>query len=837
MKLKTLLLVVVSASLAACGSSGSPSTEDPSGADAGSSSGPDGGRRDAGIRPDAGQASGPDAGQAGLDAGLDPTTLRSSEKAPGLEDTAIAALDHLGPKLIDNGGILQGVNFGVWSQRATRVELVLFDRPDTSQPIARFPMTRFGDVWNVYVENARAGLTYGYIAWGPNWTYDAAWTPGSTTGFVADVDGQGNRFNPNKLLLDPYCRQVHRDIDKALGSPASGATRHESSWAAAGKCMVSRSEHVWSAGEQSWRTSRRSPSFAGHNPEDLTIYSVNVKNLSASPASGATHPGTYRGVGEMATYFKELGVNAVLLRPVLEVGLTYPHGTTLPLSYFAPEHSLAAERASAVDEVKEMVETLHSQGLEVLIEVHFAGTGEGGVERLPGGDTDPNSADILSLRGLDNVGYYALETDPKQYKNLTGAGNTLRTNTPHVRRLVLDSLHYWADELHVDGFFVDSAVSLGLDDVQYGWANPRSTVIQAIVDDALLQRDNVRLIGEPWGVGSYVFGQLPVSQNLSTFAWSELSAGFKPWWLSFVNRRGDQGADYDWRLNDKASMQDGPGLLTGSHDPFGMSGRAPFHSINYVSWTWSLTLYDSVRYDTKLNGCGPLNPICCDTPLSDECTTINQSGEWDTRSRDWVDEPTRRQMARNLLVGLLVSQGTPMLNGGDEWLRTQYGSNNAFAVDPDNASFWFDWAGWKADDARVRMHDFVAKLLQIRRRYAHAFAPSAYTDRTPMAWKNETNQDMAPTDWSSRHTMMHFWDASRGPEVVVLINMESTPVTFVLPDGKPWIRRIDTNAYFDTSPAVDESPKASLNVRLDDSVTASGTYNVPPRVMVVLTRQ
>ena len=763
----------------------------------------------------------------------------SEPQAPGLERTAIEGLEHLGPTIIDGG-----VNFGVYSERATRIDLLLFDDPEATRPSQQHEMTRIGDVWNVFVKGVGRGQHYGYIAWGPNWPFHPDWYPGSIHGFVADVDAEGNRFNPNKLLIDPYTKAIHRDHDWSKGSAASGPARTESTFAAASKSVVVESDYAWSDGEETWRANRASGEHEGHNWQDLVIYEVHPKGFTANSASEVEHPGTYRGIGEMADYLGDLGITAVELLPVHEKPLDGGYWGYWTLNFFAPEitYSATQDPLRVLDEFKWMVDELHKRNIEVILDVVYNHTGEGGLWRSrryidnisldPGLDAqsvnfEPKEvASLYSFRGLDNAAYYGLSEDNQTYWDNTGVGNQTRPNHRPMRRLIVDSLRFYAEELHVDGFRFDLAAVLGERDHDYNqWDDPANTVLQDIIDDPTLNEHNTRIIAEPWSAGgSYgsLIGAYPAATGRDGVGWYEWNAHYRHWWRSFVNQD-------DWHMNSTQGDADGGFTLTGSQDQYAWNGRRPYHSVNYITAHDGFTMYDLFSFDAKQNRCGMLNPVCCEDPTSPWCEQDN--GDDDNRSRDWGqdNEAQKRQLMRNLFVAMMISHGTPMILGGDEWVRTQYGNNNAYSTGSDNPWNWFRWGEWRAEDHRNRMHDFVRDLLRFRREHAYALAPADYGAGAPFAWKNSANGEN--TDWANRHIMIHYHDASRGPELAILINMERDWVEFTLPEGRVWRRLIDTQAHFEE---MGEDARSSGNITLDAPIEQlTPTYNVPGSTIVV----
>ncbi|MFO0601322.1 MAG: alpha-amylase family glycosyl hydrolase, partial [Myxococcaceae bacterium] len=363
---------------------------------------------------------------------------KTSPKAPSLDATEIQNLEHLGPTLVD-----QGVNFGVYSENAERIELLLFDDPESTRPTRQFPLERFGNVWNLHVQGIGLGQHYGFIAWGPNWPYDPKWVPGSVIGFKADVDADGNRFNPNKLLFDPYGKAIHRDHDWSKGSLATGPARGDSTWAAASKSIVVQSKYTWSDNETTYRARRADPNSPGHKAAEQIVYELHPKGFTASTASGVEHPGTFRGLGEKVAYLKELGVTAVEIMPPFEKPPEGGYWGYSTLSFFIPENSYSSTKRQEeiIDEFKWMVDQLHQADIEVIVDVVYNHTGEGGFWRerldfdfnpdnsIPTGlvNIDPKEVvGLYSYRGFDNQAYYALSDDKQSYMNNTGVGNETR---------------------------------------------------------------------------------------------------------------------------------------------------------------------------------------------------------------------------------------------------------------------------------------------------------------------------------------------------------------------------------------------------------------------------
>ena len=775
----------------------------------------------------------------------------SSPLAESFDEEEVAALNHLGPTFADDG-----INFGVFSSRAERVELLLFDNPEDSLPVRRFEMTPFGDVWNVHVEGVGYGQHYGFVAWGPNWPYDPDFTPGSLTGFIVDVDDQGNRFNPNKLLFDPYGTVLHREHDWLRASLGTGESRRsESTWGAASKSVITRSDYEWSEAETAWREARSNNTLEGHGEHELVIYEVHPKGFTMNGLEEVEHPGTYQGIGEMAPYLQELGVTAIELLPVHEKPVDGGYWGYNNTSFFALEMDYSAawtERGRAdevVDEFKAMVDELHQHGIEVFVDVVYNHTGEGGLwrEKLFYNDTSSDMeattqavnldslevVGLYSLRGLDNFAYYALSADGQTYWNNTGVGNQTRANHEPMRKLIMDSLHYMVEELHVDGFRFDLAGILGEQDLNYNqwYSDPTESTLGIIADDPILQKHNVRIIAEPWTAGgSYnpLLGAYPASTNLEGHGWGEWNGHFRDIVRSLLNEGDFTVGSYEGAVNFGSA-------LTGSYEMYAWNGRKPLHSVNFVTCHDGFPLYDLFSFDSQQNGCGVLNPICCDDPFSQWCD--QDSGEKHNRSKDWgaYGEAHKRQLIRTAFTSMFVSHGTPMLYGGDEWMRTQYGNNNAYSTNSDNEFNWFRWGEWRAQDERHRMKDFVAELAQLRKEGAAAFAPEDWGSAMPMAWKTAANQEL--NDWNTRQLMQHYYSPEGGEEWLILWNFEGYDVEFSLPTDRDWIRVVDTQAYFDDESYLDAAGRdyrQSANIMLDSDELMGQSYTAKAQTVVVM---
>jgi isoamylase len=803
--------------------------------------------------------------------------------APSYTAADVAALNHLGATVVDNG-----VNFSTYSENATKIQVLLFDNPTTDiLPEQQFDLTPQGNVWNIFVEGIGLHQAYGYIAWGPNWPYDPSWNPGSIAGFIADVDSAGNRFDPNKLLLDPWAQMTTGAFNWAEASAASGPDRATSTFQAAGKALIVDSQYAWSTNETTWLTARQNPDMPGHRFQDLVVYEVHPKGFTASPASGVEHPGTFRGIGEKASYFADLGITAVELMPSHNKSTDGGYWGYDTIGFFIPELTYSSvndptDPEGPIDEFKWMVDQLHQAGIEVFMDVVYNHTGEGGlwqdeiqyddVPPLADGSPqllafDPKEvASIFEWRGLDNQAYYALSTDNQTYWDNSGVGQDTRANHTPFNRLIMDSLNFWVSQMHIDGFRFDEAAVLGETDKNYNvWNNPADTVLQTIADDPLFQKQNIRIVAEPWSGGGDFQGSYPASTTLPGYGWGEWNGPFRDWWRSFLNCDGTQPActcngaadcictapncPYDgngnpvaWTLNTPIWTPNGSVdatggfFLYGSEGLFQPNGRLPYHSYNFMTIHDGFTMYDLFSFDVQVNGCGPLNPACCTEELTNYCDA--DSGATNNLSRNWgsSNEDVKRELMRNMFVALMVSNGTPLLLGGDEWERTQLGNNNAYSTLADNANNWFDWGSWQADQDRERMHDFVRQIIALRKEFAYALAPGGWGTGATVSWEDSTAGQ--PANWNSRHLAVHYPATSQNAEIDILINMESTATNFTLPAGT-WGTLVDTQTYFDedslfaANPNLD--PTQSNNIWLTNpTAVPNGAYNVMPRSIVIV---
>ncbi|HZQ00694.1 MAG TPA: glycogen debranching protein GlgX [Reyranella sp.] len=654
-----------------------------------------------------------------------------------------------------------GTNFAVFSANAERIELCLFD-PSGRREIARLALPECTDeVWHGYLPGSRAGLIYGYRVYGP---YNPQ---------------HGHRFNPHKLLLDPYARQVvgeMRTADALFGyrvNSPRGDLSFDRRDSAPGvqKGVVTASSFNW--GDD------RPPNVPW---ADTVIYEMHLKGFTNRREHMIPRErGTFAALSdpEIIDYLRRLGITAVELMPIhvfmqdrhlLQKGLRNYWGYNT-LNYFSIEPQYLTN--GSVEDMKVAVRRLHAGGIELLLDVVYNHTAEGN-----------EFGPTLSFRGLDNASYYRLVPDnPRHYINDTGTGNTLNLSHPRVLQMVTDSLRYWVTEFHVDGFRFDLGVTLGREG--YGF-DPGSGFFDAIRQDPVLSR--VKLISEPWdpGLGGYQLGQHP--------------PGFSEW-----NDRYRDGVRRFWRDEDDR-RSDFAARLSGSADIFEHRGRRPWASINYIASHDGFTLLDTVSYNERHNEANGED---------------NKDGQAENFSSNWgVEGPTddpainaiRTRLRYAMLASLFLSQGTPMLLAGDEFGRTQNGNNNAYCQD--NETSWIDWELANSTEGRALIA-FVARLTALRRKYPilrsdiflHGKANPAPGVRD-IAWYDERGVEMSIDDWNNvQGRLMVLHRAGRQPDgsvpiLSVYFNPTGQDYGFKLPEPyRP------TDLLLDSSePAAPERP-------------------------------
>ena len=592
--------------------------------------------------------------------------------------------------------------FRVNAPAATRVELWIYAAAMSADHILRQPMNRQTDGSFTATAATAAGgsgtIYYGYRAWGPNWLFDNAWTPGSAAGFVADVDGGGYRFNPNKLLLDPYALEVsHNPLTPAHPDPTaylSGAAfRLVDTGPFAPKGIV---------------LAVPSPDF-GAKPagafKDEIIYEVHLRGFTKNDASvPANMQGTYAGAALRAGYLRDLGVTAVEFQPIHETqnalndipqfAAYHNYWGYDSCSYFAPSRRYASDQSPGgpTREWISMVKAFHAAGLKVYVDVVYNHHGEGPVDEATG-----NIGKIYSLRGLDNPNYYEVRspTERNHYQDDNGVGPNVNAASAEGRNLILDSLKYWTNVMGVDGFRFDLAPILGNADAQGGFYFNRddpSNVLNRVVVELPVRAAQggagVDLIAEPYTANGA--GQ---EQGNFPAGWSEWNDRYRDVFRASQNKLGVVAVT--------------PGHVAtrfaGSDDLFGPRGRRPWNSVNYIVCHDGMTMRDLYSFN------GPNNY----QPFPYGPSSGGRSAE-DEMCWDHAGDPVQqRQAVRTGLAILMLSAGTPMLLGGSEINRTQLGNNNSFNLD--TSANWFDW---QLATREKTLTDFTRGILQFRRAHA-----------------------------------------------------------------------------------------------------------------------
>jgi glycogen operon protein len=651
-----------------------------------------------------------------------------------------------------------GVNFALFSEVATRVELCLFDAAG-NQLAVDLP-ERTGFVWHGYLPGIDPGQRYGYRVHGP-------WEP-----------EKGHRCNPAKLLLDPYARAIeglprwdeavypYQKDDLVISTSDSAPFMP--------RCVVT---NPWF----DWRDDRP-PRTPWH---ETVVYEVHVKGFTQRHPGIPQHQrGKYAGLGSPAAieHLRTLGVTAVELLPVhqfvhsqqlQEKGLRNYWGYD-SIGYFAPhnEYSSRGQRGEQVQEFKQLVKALHEAGIEVFLDVVYNHTAEGN-----------HLGPMLSFKGIDNAAYYRTKLDePRYYMDYTGTGNSLNMRNPYVLQLLMDSLRYWIQEMHVDGFRFDLAATLarGLHDV-----DRLSAFFDLIQQDPVVSR--VKLIAEPWdvGEGGYQVGNFP------------------PQWSEWNGKYRDTVRDY-WR-GEHSQLGEFAARFTGSSDLYAQTGRRPYASINFITAHDGFTLRDLVSYNEKHN----------EANGEDNKDGESHNRSWNCGAEGETQDPAvlalRAQQQRNFLTTLFLSQGVPMLLGGDSIGRTQKGNNNAYCQD--NEISWYDWE--HVDEGLL---EFTRSLIKLRadhrifhrRGWFHG-RPIHGTDVKDLAWFTPEAKEMSEEDWQAgfAKSLGVFFNGAamarpgehgerfKDDSFYVIFNAHHEPLPFKLPPqqfGLRWIRVLDTSA-------------------------------------------
>ncbi len=659
----------------------------------------------------------------------------------------------------------EGVNFALYAENATEVELCLFDQPKGAKENQKIKLTeRTHHVWHVYIPGLKAGQLYGYRVSGP---YDPL---------------NGHRFNNNKLLMDPYAKAIAGSIewDNSLfgydiGNPGEDLSFSETDSAPfLSKCVVIDPAFDWE-GDQPLR-------IENHK---TIIYEAHVRGLTKNhPDIPEAIRGTYAGIAHpvVIKHLKDLGVTAIELMPVhhfivdrhlKEKGLTNYWGYNT-IAFFAPDtlYSSSGVRSEQVTEFKRMVKELHKAGIEVILDVVYNHTAEGN-----------QMGPTLSFRGIDNASYYRLAEEQRYYKDYTGTGNTLNANLPGVLRLMMDSLRYWITEMHVDGFRFDLAATLAR---ELHEVNRLSAFFDIIYQDPVISQ--VKLIAEPWdiGEGGYQVGKFP------------------PGWMEWNGKFRDCIRDY-WRGAD-SMLGEFALRITGSPDLYEDGYRTPTASINFITAHDGFTLNDLVSYNEKHN----------EANGEDSKDGESHNRSWNCGVEGPTDDPEvlrlRLQQKKNLLTTLFLSQGMPMLLAGDEISRTQQGNNNAYCQDNE-----ISWVNWKEADQQLL--EFTKKLIAIRKKH-EAFSRRRWFQGQPIkgagvediAWFLPEGNEMTEEHWRNDfakslaiylngrgiHPVNSKGEQIKDDSFYIIFNAHHEALDYQLPAskyGKEWITVLDTSKH------------------------------------------
>jgi isoamylase/glycogen operon protein len=620
----------------------------------------------------------------------------------------------------------KGINFSLFSEHAKEVRLDLF-RPGEKIPLVKIVLDpayhRTGHIWHIFIENLPEDLEYGYHVDGPH------------------IPREGLRFTPLKILVDPYAKSLN--TTNVWGNFPSQLL---------GEIILD-------------------PPFDWENTKpprldwkDLVIYEMHVRGFTEDKTSNSKHPGTFLGIIEKIPYLKQLGVNAVELMPIFEFNETeyvrvhpvtgeklYNYWGYSTLNFFSPmkKYASSTSKTSAIEEFKRMVKELHRNGIEVILDVVFNHTSEGN-----------ENGPIYSFKGIDNSVYYLLDKEGR-YKNYSGCGNTMNCNHPVVRDLILDALHYWVDEMHVDGFRFDLASILTRDENGMPMENP--PIVKAISEDPLFA--NTKFIAEAWdAAGLYQVGNFP-----HFGVWAEWNGVFRDVVRSFLKGTDDRVGDF-------------ARAISGSKELYG-EDREPYHSINFVTAHDGFTLSDLVTYQNKHNEDNGENNL----------DGANQNDNWNCGTegpspREEILHLRKKQM-RNHHLALMVAIGTPMILMGDEYGHTRKGNNNTWCHD--NELNWFLWDHAQKNEDFTR---FYKKVINYRKNHP-LLRREKYLSPTDVTWHGF---DPETPDWSSESRFVAFTlhDPSKKNELYIAFNAYFTDVDVKLPlpiENKKWYRVIDTS--------------------------------------------
>lgn len=638
----------------------------------------------------------------------------------------------------------QGVNFSLFSEHATAVELLLFSEhndPEPLQAITLDPVTnRTFHFWHAYVKGVKPGMHYAYRLDGPQ-----------------DVHETGNRFNRNKVVIDPYAR----GITTALWSRAGACTPGDNVSTSMRSAIIDTLTFDWEGDRPL------------HRPmSESVIYEMHAGGFTRSSSSGCKHPGTFAGIVEKIPYLQELGVTAVELLPIFafdEQGISRVSpvdGKPLkdfwgynPVNHFAPHdaYCLSPGEGSHVRDFREMVKALHKAGIEVILDVVFNHTGEGN-----------QLGPTISFKGLDNSTYYLLVAGDRQYYlDYTGVGNTFNCNHPVVDKLIAECLEFWVKEMHVDGFRFDEASILSRDENGNPMTYP-PVVWHISLDEALADS---KIIAEAWDAGGlYQVGNFPGER------WAEWNGRYRDDMRRFV--KGDPG------LAGVVASR-----VAGSSDLYQEKGRLPINSINFITCHDGFTMNDLVSYNAKHN----------EANGEDNRDGINDNLSWNCGVEGATDdagiEALRELQIKNFTAILLLSQGIPMILAGDEVRRTQQGNNNAYCQD--NEISWFDW---KLVEQNQGLFRFFKHMIAFRKSHPNLLSGSFFSGKPDaqgqkdIDWHGTKLYSPGWDDPNCRVLAFTIWGLERDNDIHVILNMEWQDLDFEIPvlTDRQWLKAIDT---------------------------------------------
>jgi len=683
------------------------------------------------------------------------------------------------------------ITFRVYSSQATRIAVYLYSTATGTQEKASYVLSENADIFARTVSVAALnglGITgtvyYGYRAWGPNWPYSTSWAKGSTAGFISDVDTAGNRFNPNKLLVDPYAREISHDPQTpshpGISGYRSGANRAVDTGTFAPKGIVF-TPPANGVGSKPTRAFK-----------DDIVYEVHLRGLTKNDSSiSSAYRGTYKGAGLKAPYLASLGITAVEFLPLHEtqndtndVNPTSTAGDNywgyMTLNYFAPDRRYAYDKSPGgpTAEFKAMVKAFHDAGIKVLVDVVYNHTGEDG----PQGDK--YTYNIFSWRGLDNPAYYSLTSDRQSPWDNTGVGGNYNTFNLAAQNLIVDSVAYWKATLGVDGFRFDLASVLG-NTCQHGCfsynkTNPATALNRLVAEMPARPAgggSGVDWIAEPWAIGgnSYQVGNFPSG-------WSEWNGIYRDSLRRDQNKMGVEAVSPAELAN----------RFAGSSDLYGDDGRRPWNSVNFMVAHDGFTLKDLYACNNKNNSQPwPYGP-------SDGGSDYNLSWNQGGVAAD------QRKAARNGHAFLMLSAGTPMITGGDEYLRTLNCNNNPYNLD--SSANWLDWT---PDTNQANFATFTDRLIAFRKAHPALRPANFYTASDTngnglgqLVWFTPAGATPDGAYWGNTNNHALAWRID-GTEfgdtgIYVAYNGWSGDVTFNLPaptPGKQWYRVTDTSTW------------------------------------------